>query len=630
MKFYGVGDNLAGDTDAAVRTITVPYASAQDTKILSFSEAYAATISTYTLTKWNAGANDFATPISGLSAEAAETKASNIGGAKYKLVVNFVSGGNETYYLELLGADTRTLSLDVDAGLTRGDYLDETGSVPALKIPQNLTIIDYIKSYKVTPVTPNASVLWHFETAGEKFDVESEINAAGEIIGAKNDGNAPVYGVLTNALTNVTATVKNEYGRTTQVLLFAGKATRTPVKFTLSPSVILTYNGVEYRSDAGTLTFFVGDTISLKAVGGDYGIFYRSGDKANPFVTTTADELEKSFTIPAGGIGRKIHFESTKPSDVTSSGITVGRENVLTSSVTLTSEQTVDADTTINLNGETLTIAPETTAEAGLKVEDGKTLTIEGGKLDVSNVNTAAIGADGTGKIVLKDVELTSSSRGIFAKGTGSGAVIEITGGSITSVDVGVQTFGSKDNKAVVTLNNVNITSKDDAVYMPSKNDVITINGGTLTGGMCGVEMRGGKLVMNGVTVNATATLDDRPTPPSGGSVLYGAALAVTPYMTTADGTYTVDVSATNCKFNGTMPIRVVIESESYNGVGNVINLTSCTGRTDAYIGNQDIQMSNNVNQDNFSIKSGNVELAPVAPAPAPLKSPADPQQISN
>lgn len=65
------------------------------------------------------------------------------------------------------------------------------------------------------------------------------------------------------------------------------------------------------------------------------------------------------------------------------------------------------------------------------------------------------------------------------------------------------------------------------------------------------------------------------------------------------------------------MPIRVVIESGSYNSVGNVINLTSCTGRTDAYIGNQDIQMSNNVNQGNFSIKSGNVELAPVAPAPA-------------
>ena len=183
-------------------------------------------------------------------------------------------------------------------------------------------------------------------------------------------------------------------------------------------------------------------------------------------------------------------------------------------------------------------------------------------------------------------------------------------------MDVGVQTFGNKDNKAVVTLNNVNITSGDDAVYMPSKNDVITINGGTLTGGMCGGEMRGGKLVMNGVTVNTTAALNNRPTPPSGGSILYGAALAVTPYMTAADDAYTVDVSATNCKFNGTMPIRVVIEGESYNGVGNVINLTSCTGRTDAYIGNQDIQMSNNVNQGNFSIKSGNVELAPVAPAP--------------
>ena len=121
---------------------------------------------------------------------------------------------------------------------------------------------------------------------------------------------------------------------------------------------------------------------------------------------------------------------------------------------------------------------------------------------------------------------------------------------------------------------------------------------------------------MNGVTVSTTAALNNRPTPPSGGSILYGAALAVTPYMTAADGTYTVDVSATNCKFNGTMPIRVVIESESYDGVGNVINLTSCTGRTDAYIDNQDIQMSNNVNQGNFSIKSGNVELAPVAPAP--------------
>ena len=124
VKFYGVGDwvteaDPTGDVDGTLRTITVPYAAAQDTKILSFSEAYAATIGTYTLTKWNAGASDFATPISGLSAEAGETKASNSGGAKYKLVVNFVSGGSETYYLELLPQDPIGTLTSENDGLVR-------------------------------------------------------------------------------------------------------------------------------------------------------------------------------------------------------------------------------------------------------------------------------------------------------------------------------------------------------------------------------------------------------------------------------------------------------------------------------------------------------------------------------
>ena len=580
VKFYGVGDNLAGDTDAAVRTITVPYASAQDTKILSFSEAYAATISTYTLTKWNAGANDFATPISGLSAEAAETKASNIGGAKYKLVVNFVSGGSETYYLELLGADTRTLSLDVDAGLTRGDYLDETGSVPALKIPQNLTIIDYIKSYKVTPVTPNASVLWHFETAGEKFDVESEINAAGEIIGAKNDGNAPVYGVLTNALTNVTATVKNEYGQTTQVLLFAGKATRTPVEFTLSPSVILTYNGVEYRSDAGTLTFFVGDTISLKAVGGDYGIFYRSSDKANPFVTTTADELEKSFTIPAGGIGSKIHFESTKPSDVTSSGITVGRENVLTSSVTLTSEQTVNADTTVDLNGQTISMDNTTDTATDLFAVTNGTLTLKNGTIKTTG-KTRAISVEGaSANVVLENMTIDGGvGSPIVVTSGATNSQITITGGSITGHGVAaIQVNGTKRDGGSLNIDGAKISSVEStwgpAIYLAGPIST-TVSGASEISGPTAIEIRNGSLTVNGGTITSTNAAQVSATANGNGpSVGSGAALVVSPHQV---ANLTLTVNLFGGSFNGTQGVKLVDVNNQTDETGTVTIVPSIT-----------------------------------------------------
>ena len=299
-------------------------------------------------------------------------------------------------------------------------------------------------------------------------------------------------------------------------------------------------------------------------------------------------------------------------------GIQSGQINTLTAPISLKTTQNINADTTINLNGNTLTIAPETATGYGLKVESGKTLTIEGGVLDVKNVTSAAINAADTGKIILKNVELKSDSRGIFVNGDTTGVTVEITGGSITSANVGLQTLGNDTNKATVKLTDVNITSTgDDGIYMPAANDSLTITGGTVTGALNGIEVCGGTLNLNGVTVvNTHSVVGPQTRPATGGSGATGAALAVDPY-----NTHKVSVTATNCTFTSEgVPVYVCVAT-GYSGSEHTVSLNNCVnGKTNASItgvaGQADVRLTDGLTSDKMTVYVNNQQIVPAPATP--------------
>jgi len=624
IKFFGVTNNENGDQTSPdpvdadgkpIYTIKVPYAVA-DGNLIDFPATFAATIRDWSLFKY--GVNEYDQRV---EKDAKKTEFTD--GAKFKLTVSFVSGGSETYYLVLDAASEVAGILSAHT-----DYLDTDKTPNVLKLPKDaMAISDYIRQFTVNPAT--SDVTWSFTPrGGASFEVVSEIDrTTGRITGTNS--NIP-HNYTTSEIASATVTVTSENGSVLYRLSTSGSAA-TYASFSLGQNVKMEYNGDTYTNDGKTYDIPVGAKVTLSTVNGDYGYFYHGGTApsttgGNGFIAeTTADKKTAEVTITVSNMGSRVHFVSKAPviNDVTpETGIQSGQINTLTAPVSLKATQNIGADTTINLNGNTLTIAPETATGYGLKVESGKTLTIEGGVLDVKNVTTAAINAADTGKIILKNVELKSDSRGIFVNGNTTGVTVEITGGSITSANVGLQTLGNDTNKATVKLTDVNITSTgDDGIYMPAANDSLTITGGTVTGALNGIEVCGGTLNLNGVTVvNTHSVVGPQTRPATGGSGATGAALAVDPY-----NTHKVSVTATNCTFTSEgVPVYVCVAT-GYSGSEHTVSLNNCVnGKTNASItgvaGQADVRLTDGLTSDKMTVYVNNQQIVPAPASPEVIR----------
>jgi len=624
VKFFGkdiVDNGLPTINDS------VDYAVAKG-NVIEFSNSIAATIQSWSL--WRYSGTDYSIKLNDLNEQ------KNVDGARYKLEVTFVSGGSKTYYLELKAANNNFLVLTTVPGVTSGDFIDSSAQ-NTLVLQPNLTALDYIQKYKLTGGP--AKVTWELATSSEKCTVEAEYDADGNIIvNTIKVIEGTAQGILTNAVLSVKATVVNQYGTTTQVARYDNPTAKPYRDIEVGRETVIVYNGVEYKynmhnGNGGdgslytTVRLYDNTEVTLKSLSGDYGSFYWGTSRDNTLIkkTTTAGETYTfTFRVTAldnTGKHARIYFENETPvvNEITpETGIQSGQINTLTAPVSLKTTQNINANTTINLNGNTLTIAPETATGYGLKVESGKTLTIEGGVLDVKNVTTAAINAADTGKIILKNVELKSDSRGIFVNGNTTGVTVEITGGSITSANVGLQTLGNDTNKATVKLTDVNITSTgDDGIYMPAANDSLTITGGTVTGALNGIEVCGGTLNLNGVTVvNTHSVVGPQTRPATGGSGATGAALAVDPY-----NTHKVSVTATNCTFTSEgVPVYVCVAT-GYSGSEHTVSLNNCVnGKTNASItgvaGQADVRLTDGLTSDKMTVYVNNQQIVPAPASP--------------
>ena len=300
---------------------------------------------------------------------------------------------------------------------------------------------------------------------------------------------------------------------------------------------------------------------------------------------------------------------------------------------------TISNDTAINLNGHTITYSGTTANTAAIRVNAGRVTITNGsvistdnmgfivaptaecvltdcdvtaktyaiyanGKVDITGgtytANTMGLAIFNGGHVEATDITVVSANYGAQV-GNGTEAkkgMLILHGGSVSGDALcGIITYGYSTVEATgttiscaknigfmgngtcvgdnVTLTNCTVTGGKVGLYFPQKESNLTVNGGTYTGSMSGVEVRGGTAEIDGATLAATS--ETFATAANGdGATVTGAALAVSQHTT--DGT--ISVTVTNCTLKG---IYALYEKDVQNetardqiaitlGEGNTLN----------------------------------------------------------
>ncbi len=115
----------------------------------------------------------------------------------------------------------------------------------------------------------------------------------------------------------------------------------------------------------------------------------------------------------------------------------------------------------------------------------------------------------------------------------GSNQTLTVNGTINGGNDFAVATNGSTTKNATIIVNEGAVLTSDvAAMYLPGNEGLTaTINGGTITGGNTGIELRAGQLVVNGGDITSTAT-EYGYTPNGNGTTTKGAAIAVVQHTT--------------------------------------------------------------------------------------------------
>ena len=361
-------------------------------------------------------------------------------------------------------------------------------------------------------------------------------------------------------------------------------------------------------------------------------------------------------------------------------------------SITLGTTVEISADTNINLNGYTLTSTvadgAAILAKSGkLTVNNGSVISNNYRGLQVApaaeceltdcNITAKTFAVYTNGKVTITNGTYTGDSMGLAIFG---GGYVEATGITVTSKVYGAQVGnGSEANKGTlilhggtiaggsncgiiafgyatvtaegatisstgnigvmgngtcvgdtITLTNCTVSGKEVGLYFPQKESNLKVTGGSYTGEMSGIEVRGGTAVINGATLNSTAKTFSAEANGNGATVT-GAALAVSQHST--DGTISVTVNAST--LNG---IYAIYEKDVQNttkrdqisitlGEGNRFNgcvySDNCKNvdKVDANLGEWTYADGNYTREDGATVVAGSSECFPVLADSATFKA---------
>ena len=261
--------------------------------------------------------------------------------------------------------------------------------------------------------------------------------------------------------------------------------------------------------------------------------------------------------------------------------LAAGGEVTLTADIEVTEILHVNRAVTLDLNGQTITVAngleePFIVNRLGvLTVTDGAT----GGTIDASNV--------------MLGIKMTDVSD-MAAQGV---AELIVNGGTIKGKDYGISGNGTDGRgNTKVTINGGSIiASKGTGIYNPQTGD-LNINGGYIEGLESAVEVRSGNLNMSVTGGELVAKATEYSCNPNGnGTTTKGAALAVAQHTTQnpiaiviKGGSFTgvKALSVANPQNNGYEDVKVSVLDGTFNGgvvvenVGNVFNQQFVCGGT--------------------------------------------------
>ena len=321
-----------------------------------------------------------------------------------------------------------------------------------------------------------------------------------------------------------------------------------------------TYNGNITKSN-GTLKISGGDFIS----GSDISTYFSDYSPAtNQEINGQWVTTDKAFMVTkADGT---ISFSDSKT--LSSAGTYKLLKDYEMYRIGLTSNM---ANFTIDLNGHTLSqvsgytdwpliYATKSIAVGEINILD--TSAGKGGKI-IANAGGNAVAAISIGKQVSNTI--VNIGEGVTIQGNtvlieGANNTLNVNGTINGGDEFAVCTNGSTTTNATININEgAALTSNATAMYLPGNNGLkATVNGGTITGGDSGIEVRAGELTVNGGTITATAS-EYSYAPNGSGTTVKGAAIAVSQHGTLLPTTANVNGGT----LTGTKTIAVVAHEQN-------------------------------------------------------------------
>jgi uncharacterized Zn ribbon protein len=306
---------------------------------------------------------------------------------------------------------------------------------------------------------------------------------------------------------------------------------------TVDESAEVTYTEVTASTAANTLVVGKGVTIkTLKVKKGN--ILVKAGAKIETVVRTedNGDEqsiitLEESATIDTGSDDNIVVKQPLTYLEKVQEYLASGKANTvwtLEENLSLTEPLFVTASgITLDLNGHSITPAGTSLTKV-LNTSDALIAICRGGDLTIADSGNGGTIDSGESTSISCAVKMT-----IYGEGeTGDEAKLTVTGGTLKGYYYAVSGNGTRHGTEVNVKGGTLATNNSEdgcAIYNP-QDGTINVTGGYIVG-PTGIEIRSGKLVANGGTIEGTLTTNDV-VANGNGTTTSGAAIAVAQHTT--------------------------------------------------------------------------------------------------